>query len=170
MTVLPVYNILLVPHSRLYLRAGLYKSISGRAPEIGEKVTLLVAKEPSARQEMTHESFYPIGLSGVIREVGDEGYITIETGSRLDVESVENIGPDRMDVIMSRREDTDPAEVFRPDPLGRGRPGVHRPVGHPGRGGLRRLPVDREQQRRALCYSGRGQRHSPGRGPGALRI
>ncbi len=107
MTVLPVYNILLVPHSRLYLRAGLYKSISGREPEIGEKVTLLVAKEPSARQEMTHESFYPIGLSGVIREVGDEGYITIETGSRLDVESVENIGPDRMDVIMSRREDTD---------------------------------------------------------------
>ena len=49
MTVLPVYNILLVPHSRLYLRTGLYKSISGREPEIGEEVTLLVAKEPSAR-------------------------------------------------------------------------------------------------------------------------
>ena len=107
MTVLPVYNILLVPHSRLYLRTGLYKSISGREPEIGEKVTLLVAREPAARMELTHESFYPIGLSGVTCEVNDEGYIVIETGSRLDVESVENIGPDRMDVIMSRREDTD---------------------------------------------------------------
>ncbi len=107
MTVLPTYNILLVPHARMYLRTALFKSLAGRDPEADEKVTLLVMREPVRRAELTHESVYPIGLGGVIREVSPEGYIVIETGSRVDVESVENTGPDRLDVIMSRREDTD---------------------------------------------------------------
>ena len=107
MTVLPTYNILLVPHARMYLRTALFKSLAGRDPEADEKVTLLVMREPVRRAELTHESVYPIGLGGVIREVSPEGYIVIETGSRVDVESVENTGPDRLDVTMSRREDTD---------------------------------------------------------------
>ena len=111
MTVLPTYNILLVPHARMYLRTALFKSLAGRDPEADEKVTLLVMREPVRRAELTHESVYPIGLGGVIREVSPEGYIVIETGSRVDVESVENTGPDRLDVIMSRREDTDALSV-----------------------------------------------------------
>ena len=107
MTVLPVYNILLVPHSTLYLRTKLYREMAGRAPEEGERVTLLVARDPGERSELTSDSFYPIGLSGVIREVSINGYLVIDTGSRMDIESVLNVGPDRLDLVMSRREDTD---------------------------------------------------------------
>ena len=106
MTVLPVYNILLVPHSRLYLRTSLYRDMTGRDPETGEKVTMLVARE-AGRRGLTQESFYPIGLGGVVDEVNENGYVVIAAGSRVDVESVHNVSPDKIELIASRREDTD---------------------------------------------------------------
>ena len=107
MIVLPAYNILLVPHSRLYLRTDLIRTMAGRMPETEEKAVLLAVKEPARREELNNDNIYPIGLSGVVREIHPTGYVVIETLSRVDVESVENSGSDRLDVITSRREDTD---------------------------------------------------------------
>ena len=88
MTIVPVYNILLVPNATLYLRNDIYTAMSGRVPAVDEKVTLIVEKEPRKREELTSESFYPIGVSGVITEVHEEGYLAVRTGNRVNLEEV----------------------------------------------------------------------------------
>ena len=115
MTVLPVYNILLVPDSTLYLRTRLYRDIAGKAPEEGERLTLIVAREAGPNSVFNDESFYPIGLRGVITQAGADGYVVIRTQGRVDLESV-RVTEGRLDLIVSRREDADdlsPAEDQR---------------------------------------------------------
>ena len=111
MTIIPVYNTLLVPHTTMYLRNDIYTAMSGRTPLVGEKVTLIVAKESVKREELTNDSFYPIGVAGVVSEIHQEGYLAIQTGSRVNVDEV-SVTPDhRIDIVITKRAETD-----EPDP------------------------------------------------------
>ena len=105
MTIVPVYDILLVPHATLYLRNDMYAAASGRAPVVDEKVTLLVTREARQRDELTNESFYPIGVSGVVTEVHGEGYLAVRTGSRVNLDEVA-VSPDhRIDLVVTKRDE-----------------------------------------------------------------
>ena len=88
MTILPTYNMLLVPDADLYMRVKIYRDVTGREPEVDERVTMIVSREERARAEFTAESFYPIGLSGAIREVSPNGFLVIRTAGRVNIESV----------------------------------------------------------------------------------
>ena len=71
MIVVPVYNKLVAPDADVYFRRDQFRYLAGRAvPE--EKVVILVCKEEQRREDMTEDSFYPIGLSGVISEISSE--------------------------------------------------------------------------------------------------
>ena len=74
MAVFPIYNILVVPDAYIYFKAEYYRQFAGKPPVQDEKVILIVAKEDLPRSELTNDSFYPIGLSGVITEVSDNGH------------------------------------------------------------------------------------------------
>lgn len=105
MTIVPVYDILLVPNATLYLRNDIYTAMSGRVPAVDEKVTLIVEKEPRKREELTSESFYPIGVSGVITEVHEEGYLAVRTGNRVNLEEV-TVSPEyRIDLVVTKRDE-----------------------------------------------------------------
>ena len=105
MTILPTYNMLLVPAADLYMRVSQYREVTGRSPEVDERVTMIVSREGAKNQTFTAESFYPIGLSGVIREVSGEGFLVIRAGNRVDIESI-GVSPEgRLDLIVSRREE-----------------------------------------------------------------
>ena len=107
MTILPTYNMLLVPDEDLYMRVKTYRDVTGRIPTAEERVTMIVSREISDRSEYTSESFYPIGLAGTIKEVGADGHLVIRTANRVDIESV-GVTPDgRLDLIVSRREEID---------------------------------------------------------------
>ncbi len=106
MTIVPVYNAILVPNSTVYLQSDLYKRATGRSPVTEEKVTLIVSKEARTREELTAESFYPIGLSGVITEIHPEGFIAIKTGDRMDLDEI-TVTNGRIDLFVSRRPETD---------------------------------------------------------------
>ena len=119
MTILPTYNMLLVPSADIYMRVSQYKDVTGRAPEVDERVTMIVSREGEERQRFTSESFYPIGLSGVIREINSEGFLCIRAGGRVDIESV-GVSPEgKLDLIVSRREEvadlSDEEEARRTD-------------------------------------------------------
>jgi hypothetical protein len=50
MAVVPVYNMITVPDSSLYMQTEVYRTMTGRAPVENEKVTVIVAKKRSATQ------------------------------------------------------------------------------------------------------------------------
>ena len=116
MTIVPVYNILLVPDANIYLKTEMYTELSGRVPFQDEKVTLIVKREPQPREELTAESFYPVGLSGVITDVSQEGYLVIRTGGRVNLDDIAILPGHRIDLHVSRRgdiDDLDPADAAR---------------------------------------------------------
>ena len=46
MTIVPVYNLMLVPGSVAYMQTELFRRATGHSPAPDEKVTLIVSKEP----------------------------------------------------------------------------------------------------------------------------
>ncbi|MBQ4417151.1 MAG: endopeptidase La [Butyrivibrio sp.] len=109
MIVVPVYNRLIVPDADIYFRTDQFKYLAGRAVK-GEKVVLLVCKEDIKRSDMTEDSFYPIGVAGVVSEISNEGYVLIRTSSRVNIDEV-HIGrhfPDQnppIELTISRRNE-----------------------------------------------------------------
>ena len=107
MPVLPIHNSVAVPDSTIYLRPEYYRSMTGREPQQDAKVILIVAREPIARNAIKPDSFYPIGVSGIVRETDLQGFITIELNARVNVEEVEIQSEGGIHLKVSRRPDLD---------------------------------------------------------------
>ena len=107
MPVLPIHNAVAVPESTIYLRPEYYRSMSGREPQQDAKVILIVAREPIARNAVKPDSFYPIGVSGIVRETDVQGFVTIELNARVNVEEVETQSEGGIHLKVSRRPDLD---------------------------------------------------------------
>ena len=111
MTIIPLYNVLALPESNLYLKTDLCKRLTGRVPRVDEKVVLLILKENHTREDVTSSSFYPIGLTGVVTEVNPvNGYLVVRTRNRVNVDEVNVYGDHTIDVELSRRRDQEDAE------------------------------------------------------------
>ncbi len=108
MLVVPVYNMILAPDATLYLQTEqLKRSSGGKGASVNERVILIVAKENENFNEMTEESFYPIGIAGVIREITQDGHAAIRLQYRVNVESVA-VNPDHtIELTISKRPDID---------------------------------------------------------------
>ena len=106
MIVVPVYNKLIVPDAEVYFQTEQFVKSAGRAVQ-NEKVVFIVKKENVKREELTEESFYPIGLSGTISEISDQGYMVIRTGGRVNIDDV-SIGRNHaIELGISKRNDID---------------------------------------------------------------
>ena len=108
MIVVPVYNMILAPDANLYLATDqIRRSAGDKGIVIGDRVVLVVAKENQNYEDMTSDSFYPIGLAGFIREINHQGYVVIHTEYRVDIENVE-LGSDHIiRLSMKKRSDID---------------------------------------------------------------
>ena len=108
MFVIPVYDMNLAPDATLYLQTEqIQRCSAGKDVSIGEKVILIVAKENTSDQNLSENSFFPIGVSGSITGLDERGFVTIRTGYRVNVEEVW-FNPDRtLALSISRREEVD---------------------------------------------------------------
>jgi len=111
MVVLPIYGAVVVPDSNLFYRTDIYQDMTGRNPEEGEEVVVLVARKETSRNEMNDDSFYPIALSGTIKEISERGFIVISFTHRLDVEKVEVSYDKIITVTATPRYDVDDMDV-----------------------------------------------------------
>ncbi len=107
MTVLPVYNFILVPNASIYMKTDTYQTAARRRPAVDERVILIVAREKELRQDMTEDSFYPIGISGTITEVNEGGYIVIRTKGRLNLDEISVYQDHSIELSVSRHADID---------------------------------------------------------------
>lgn len=93
MTILPIYNVMLLPHSYIYFQTQTFRSMAGPNVEQDDKVLLLPLREDVERSEIGSESFYPIGVEGYVTEISPEGYVVIRTEGRRSIDSV-NVNTD----------------------------------------------------------------------------
>ncbi len=116
MAVLPLYDALVLPDARVYLKTERFVKMAGRAPRMDERVTLLILKEALERESITQNSFYPIGVSGTVSEIHEEGWFAVKTRSRVNLDELAFAPDGRMEAYTSRREDT---EALSPQEAGR---------------------------------------------------
>ena len=88
MKVLPLYNVLVLPHSNIFFQTQAFRAMAGNNIYQGDEVTILVLRDQQTREEMTPESFYPIGVEGVVEEISTDGYVVVQTAARVDVHQV----------------------------------------------------------------------------------
>ncbi len=111
MAVLPVHNIIAVPDAVIYLKSSMYQKLTGRYPKADDRVTLIVTKEDLRKEELKNDSFYPIGITGVVNEVNENGYLVIHLQNRVDIKEITVFMDHSIDIVVEKRwdiEDLDP--------------------------------------------------------------
>ena len=107
MAVVPIYNRIIVPFSNIVIMSEHYTKVTGRIPNEGEKTVLILSKENLLREEFREDSFYPIGVTGVITEVNKSGYLVVRTSNRVNINEVTIYRDHTIDLDISKRKDTD---------------------------------------------------------------
>ena len=114
MAVLPLYNVLALPGAKLWLREADYRSLTGKAPIVGERVTILAQKDDTGRYDLDVDSFYPIAVAGMVADVGGNGFLSLDLHNRVNVSEIVQL-PDRsFSMSIVRRPDegeVDPAQA-----------------------------------------------------------
>lgn len=114
MIVVPTYDMVLLPDATLFYPLDQLRRNAGSAGiAVGERVILIVAKEHKSYSELTESDFYPIGVSGMLMELNQQGYGVIRTQYRVNIEDV-RVYPDHSIKLMTSRRpdisDLEPAE------------------------------------------------------------
>ena len=107
MSMLPIYRIIALPGSRLWLQTGVYTELSKKDPVMGERVTLLAQKEEKRRSALSADNFQPIGVVGVISEINDSGFLCIDMQYRVNVDEIFQLPDGSFSMTLSRRPDID---------------------------------------------------------------
>ncbi len=107
MTVVPIFNISVVPDANTYLQTDVYRRMAGREPEEGERIIFMVLKKEEPKQNISEDSFYRIGLSGTITEVNENGYVVIRTGGRVNLDEIHLNTNHTIELTVTRRSDID---------------------------------------------------------------
>lgn len=110
MAVLPIYNILALPDCNIYFKVDFYTKHVGREPQVDDRVTLIVLKENITKDDFDNDSFYPVGLSGIVTEVNTNGYFIVHTRARVNIDEVTVYHDKSIDINISKRPDTDDAD------------------------------------------------------------
>ena len=99
---------ILAPDATLYFQTEQLRQCAGsKGISVNEKLIIIVAKKNEKFQEMTEDSFYPVGVSGVIEEIDPKGYARIRTKYRVNLLSVEINSDHTIQLEVSRRNDID---------------------------------------------------------------
>lgn len=110
MTVIPINNLIVLPHTRMYFQIDNYRQLTGSEPQPEGRLVFLLLRKSQSWQEVTADSFYPVGVTGKIVEVSADGYLIIETADRVNLDTVTVHGRYNIELNLTRRNDTDPIE------------------------------------------------------------
>jgi len=88
MIIIPVYNALMVPDVNLYFKEDIFEKVAGTKANPGDRVILLFTKASEEKEDLTPDSFYPIGVSGMVTGEYTNGYRVVRTDSRIELENI----------------------------------------------------------------------------------
>lgn len=105
MIVIPVYNKLVLPEATTYILNDEISEKNLQEIKEGEKVILLLLKKPETEETLNAESFYQVGVSGVVGKSQFENYTAIETEKRVNIDDVYIGKNGDIELSISKRED-----------------------------------------------------------------
>lgn len=107
MILIPVYDTIILPESRVHFPKKAWEEMELGEIHANDRIVFLMKREESDAAE-----FYPIGVSGMVTEIDQDGSVSIETDGRL---NIEDIAPNGQNVIaVARPEQKDlPEEEIR---------------------------------------------------------
>ncbi|MCR4654900.1 MAG: endopeptidase La, partial [Lachnospiraceae bacterium] len=91
----------------IYLKTDYYQKMTGKVPVVDDRITIVILKEELSRSDMQSDSFYPIGITGSIIEVNENGYIVIHLKNRINITEVTVFPSHAIDLSIEKRGDID---------------------------------------------------------------
>ncbi|MDE6852346.1 MAG: endopeptidase La [Lachnospiraceae bacterium] len=85
MIAIPYYNLIVVPGVHFYFNQEYYHNLTNEEPVVGENVVFLLTRDGQNGKHLTEESFYPIGVTGEIDQIDDDGNVSIITHDCVDL-------------------------------------------------------------------------------------
>ena len=107
MILIPTYNTVVLPGSKIYFRKDYLQEAGVDKISVGEKVTFLYLKESKDR-DITMEDVYPIAVAGQVLSVDDEGGANLEAFNRINVEYIDFETQNVVGVQRPEIDDLDP--------------------------------------------------------------
>lgn len=92
MMTMPIYDMMMLPGITFYFKNDLFQKLGYEKVQVGEDILFLMMKSDKERSTLTEEDFYPIGISGKIESIDEEGNYCIHTGDRVDFSDFEGSG------------------------------------------------------------------------------
>ncbi len=106
MLVVPVYETVIAPNATLLFQTKqLRRNSGGRPVAVNERVVVIVARENSSYTDLGEDSFYPIGVSGIITDLDRHGFATVRTQYRVNIQDVIVNDDHTIELTISRRRD-----------------------------------------------------------------
>ena len=93
MITIPVYDLLILPGVTFFFKKDMFSINQITSENVGEDVLFLMLKSEKQEDEITQEDIYPIGVSGHIENIDDEGSVKILAKERVEISDIES-GPD----------------------------------------------------------------------------
>lgn len=88
MVIIPVYNIIILPYTRIYLQMDKLKGVAEKELHEGNQVLFLISKKQEEKTLLEMDSFYSIGVMGTIKEINDSGFAIVQTSERVRIEDI----------------------------------------------------------------------------------
>ena len=111
MFTMPVYDMMLLPGVTFCFKKDIFQQLGNQDAKAGDDVLFLMQRTDKDRKDLTPEDFYPVGVSGKLDSVDNEGNIRIRTVARVDLSDLE-MAEDGILANASIRPDT---EVITPE-------------------------------------------------------
>ena len=89
MITIPVHDLLLLPGVIFYFKNYIFPDRRITAEDVGEDILFMMLKEEKKASELQPDDFYPIGVSGKIEGIDDEGNVRVQAKERVELSDIE---------------------------------------------------------------------------------
>ena len=89
MITIPVHDLLLLPGVMFYFKKDMFPDRRITAEDVGEDILVMMLKEEKKASELQPDDFYPIGVSGKIEGIDDEGNVRVQAKERVELSDIE---------------------------------------------------------------------------------
>ncbi|MBP1754423.1 MAG: endopeptidase La [Firmicutes bacterium] len=102
MITLPIYDMVILPGVNFYFKKEILQKMHIATANTEEDVMFLMLRTEQERDKMKPDDFYPIGITGKIESIDDEGNISVKVKDRVDISDIE-VTSEQISVTASTR-------------------------------------------------------------------
>ena len=88
MVIMPVYNVIILPFTDIFLQMDKLIGVKNQELRVGSQVLFLISKDKQDNFQLNLDSFYPIGVMGIITEINHNGFLVVHTNERVKINEV----------------------------------------------------------------------------------